>query len=425
MLDVVPSSFGQHVGSQIIGQAGGIQTPQTDSLGWIIFVVVAVVCALMIPALPGTNRAISYSLVIALFVAVTFLLVSTTNLIVFLFLWELAAMSAWGVGKLGSRGSNPVLGPLPVNAVGGISSLAMFVFVALLLVHGDGLEMGALKISAPSLLMALLLLATFLKVFGLLSTAWFSGEQTTFPISNALLAGASVAVVGIYPFLRFGGELARSSRDAQGMAIWASLAVALVFALATLRELDLFRVASLFVFGQFCLAVAGFSVLSRQAASASMFALITFSLAAVVLYLSIGLVSQYSSTRSLEDLGGLMRQKPALAFTLLLALVAAAGLPPFGTFVGRLATGVAMLAYPDSVVTVIWIVAWTALVLALFRVLAVALFPPVATPGEGRVHLFSVVPIVLGMAVLVFVSIWPNEVLSLVEPAVSRMVGWQ
>lgn len=423
MIDVVLSFLRQNVASQMAVSAGGVQVPQPDELGWLVLCVVLAACLLIMPSLPGASYGASLFLILIFFVVSSFLLVSTINLVGFLVLWEFTALSAWGIGKLGLRGSNAVLGALPVNAVGGLSSLAMFAFVALLIVQNRSFEMGSLNTTSPSLLMALLLAAVILKAFGLLSSAWIQGHPATFPIGNALLASGAVTVVGMYPFLRFAGSLMRISGDARYLSLWTSLVIAIVFALAALKELDLYRLTSLLAFSQFCLALAGFSVFSQQAAASSLFAVVTYGFAVVMLFLSVGLTSEAFSSRNLGDLGGLMRSRPIMAFVLLVAILAAAGLPPFGTFVGRIMTGLAVFGQADRAVGVVWIASWTAIVMALFRVLAAVLFPPIPPTRVERLRLYPIVTIVLGTSILLASAIWPELVLSLLEPAVSRIVG--
>ncbi len=424
MLDVAISSFGPFADLQASAIDGRLPGTQADALGWLVFCLAVVTCIVLIPSIFGTARPVTYFLVLATFAFSTYLLVSTNNLIIFLFLWEFTSLSAWGVGKLGIRGSNPALGALPVNAVGSISSLAMFAFVALLVVQSGSFEMGALKTPSASLLMALLLLAIILKVFGLLSTAWMEGNGKAFPVSNALLAGGAVTVVGIYPFLRFAPELIAASHDAQVLAMWVSLPLGLIFSLAALREEDLYRLASLLTFGQFCLALAGFSWLTREHAASFLFALVTYNLAALVLFLTVGLVAEWFEARRLGEVGGLAGRQPGLAFVVVLATLAGVGLPPFGSFVGRLTTSLAMLGQADVPVAIVWVASWVAITLALFRVAAVALFPPITHPGDnGRLHLFSLVPISIVVALLVFAALWPGEISSLLEPVASRIVG--
>ena len=422
LVDVVSSS-GQHVSSQLAGPLGQAQVLQTDGLGWLFFALAVLVCSLLIPTLTGAARVISFFLLMVVFVVSTYLLVSTNNLIGFLFLWELTAMSAWGVGKLGLRGGNPVLGALPVNAVGSLSFIAMFAFITLLVIHSGSLEMGDIKTTTPSLLMALLLIAILLKVFGLLSNAWFEGNEVAFPVSNALLASAGVAVVGVYPFVRFAGEFVLLSHDAQSLAIWTSLAIALVFALATLRELDLYRIASLLTFSQFCLVVAAASVVNQQAISGSLFAVIANALAAIILFLSIGVVCESTSARRLSDLGGLARLRPALAFVFLVAVLAASGIPPFGTFVGKIATSFVVFGYPDPLAGAVWVAAWSAIVLSLFRVLTAVLFPTSSAVALERVNVFPMIPIAAGSALLLIAALSPDLVIWLLQPAVWRSFG--
>ena len=424
MLDGLISHLGQNVSSQIASSVGQVQTIRTDELGWFIFAIAATVCALLVPSLPGVNRVVSFFLMMVVFVFSTFLLVSTDNMIGFLVLWEFTALSAWGVGRLGLRSGNPVLGALPVNAVGSLSSIAMFAFIALLIIQSGSLEIGDLRTTTPLLTMALLLTAILLKVFGLLSNAWFEGNGVAFPIGNAILAGAGTAVVGLYPFLRFAGELVRQSHDAQSLAIWAALAIALTFALAALREFDLYRIASLLAFSQFCLVLAVSSIANPQAISGSLFAVTTYVFAASVLFLSVGLVCEYFSVRHLSDMGGLARQRPPLALVFLIGVAATSGTPPFGTFVGKIASSLAMLGYPDPLVGLAWIAAWTATVLFLFRALAAVLFPPSPSRAPEKVYVFSVIPIAISSAFLAFAAASPSVVLSLLDPAIGRVLGW-
>jgi NADH-quinone oxidoreductase subunit M len=237
--------------------------------------------------------------------------------------------------------------------------------------------------------------------------------HTWMPETYAELPPAVVAVVssvqskaGLYGFLAIvlpflGPEAARAQTTMFVLGM-----IALVYgALAALAERDSKRVvaySSLSHLGLILLAVFSGSVLAIQGAVVYMIAHGLFSAA---LFLVLGAVEQREETRDVARLGGLGARNPKLAGALMLAALAALGLPGLAGFSGEILilTGVfkAGFVWP-AIVALVAIVLASAYMLRLFQTIMNG--PEVPDLPERRdmtwTEALAVAPLVAGFVLL-------------------------
>jgi NADH-quinone oxidoreductase subunit N len=108
----------------------------------------------------------------------------------------------------------------------------------------------------------------------------------------------------------------------------------------------------------------------------------------LVVFLVISNVSQQGENLAIEDLNGLHKREPALAFFLTVGLFALAGIPPFVGFMGKfmLLAGVFKQGYVEGVIntTYLWVVILAAINtgIAIFYYLSVVRAAYTTDPGE-------------------------------------------
>lgn len=315
-----------------------------DGLGLFVLLVTIVVSLMGLWASIGRPGFIAYGVQTLLLVIGVFFLVSATNMVLFFVLWEMVTIVAWSIGRRSGIQSFPALGPLPVQGIGGIGSICMLSALVLVAVENRTLTLEPAQVSGMSLVAGLLLAAVYLKTYGLLAQTWLPGEPRTAGVSNALLAGAGIMVVGFYPYVRFFWTVFSGQGGWQDIAVPVSVGIGLVAAMVALGEHDTHRLISYGALSQFAWFLAAFALFGPEQAGVLFLAVFTCTLAMSALFVLLGLTESYSGERDLRRLGGLIRQAPTVTALFILLVPAVVGLPPFGSFVARLTVELPLLA---------------------------------------------------------------------------------
>src|SRR5205085_7449887 len=97
-----------------------------DEAGKFTVLLAAAICLVVVWCVLGTPLEGHFSVLTVLLAATALLLVLAGNLALFYLAWEIVAVVCWAIGRLVNRGSDSVLGALPLQGIGGLASLAMF-----------------------------------------------------------------------------------------------------------------------------------------------------------------------------------------------------------------------------------------------------------------------------------------------------------
>ncbi|MBI4317006.1 MAG: hypothetical protein HY675_00835 [Chloroflexi bacterium] len=382
-----------------------------DALSWLIVWICGGVATIVILSAIGAPRFFSLIFVVFFFLGSTFATVAINNLLLFYGSWELTAIAGWGIGKVAMRGNNTFLGALPVNGLGSLGSVSMLTLVLLLFMQNRDLSMLGLETSSPTLVALLLLAAVLLKSFGLLSTAWFKGDGRTFSIGNAALAGAGVIAVGIYPYLRITADVLGPGGEWREAAVWTTLGIAALFSFAALREFDLYKLVFYATLSQLCVLIATITF-PRAQLSGWVLMLVPFVAGSVGLFLAAGLAEQAARERNTGRMGNLARREPVLALLFFLCLMSAAGVPPLGSFVGKLLISQDILGRDDIALLLLWTAIWIITVWYLLRAFSLAFLGASSQPSFARANRLAMLPLAITVGFLFYVTFWQNEVIS-------------
>ncbi|MCP9927465.1 NADH-quinone oxidoreductase subunit M [Cyanobium sp. CH-040] len=269
------------------------------------------------------------------------------NALLFLLAFELVLIpltllvAIWG----GERRAGAGVRYLLYGSVSGLALLAAVLAFAWLNPAGpafgfDALRAAQIPPAAQRWILALLLLAFGLKLPVVPLHGWqpFTYGQAPTPVVM-LLAGV-VAKLGAYGLLRFGVGFLPDAWAAWSPWLAAAGAVSAVYgALNALAQSDIRRLmafSSLGHMGLLVLALAAATPLSLQGAIAQMLA---HGLISALLFACVGLIERKTGTTAIRKLSGLMNPLRGLPFTmgmLLLALMAAAGIPGLAGFPAEL-----------------------------------------------------------------------------------------
>jgi NAD(P)H-quinone oxidoreductase subunit 4 len=270
-----------------------------------------------------------------------------SNALLFVLAFELVLIpltllvAIWGA----ERRAGAAVRFLLYSAVSGLALLAAVLAFAWFNPAGpsfafEDLRSAQLPASAQRWILALLLLAFGLKLPVVPLHGWQPYTYGQAPIPVVMLLAGSVSKLGAYGLLRFGVGFLPEAWAAWSPWIAAAGAIAAVYgALNALAQSDIRRLmafSSLGHMGLLVLALAAATPLSLQGAIAQMLA---HGLIASLLFACVGLIERKTGTSAIPELSGLMNPLRGLPFTmgmLLLALMAAAGIPGLAGFPAEL-----------------------------------------------------------------------------------------
>jgi NAD(P)H-quinone oxidoreductase subunit 4 len=270
-----------------------------------------------------------------------------SNALLFLLAFELVLIpltllvAIWG----GERRAGAAVRFLLYSAVSGLALLAAVLAFAWFNPAGpsfayEALRSAQLAPAAQRWILALLLLAFGLKLPVVPLHGWQPFTYGQAPIPVVMLLAGSVSKLGAYGLLRFGVGFLPDAWAAWSPWIAAAGAITAVYgALNALAQSDIRRLmafSSLGHMGLLVLALSAATPLSLQGAVAQMLA---HGMIASLLFACVGLIERKTGTSSIPELSGLMNPLRGLPFTmgmLLLALMAAAGIPGLAGFPAEL-----------------------------------------------------------------------------------------
>jgi NAD(P)H-quinone oxidoreductase subunit 4 len=308
------------------------------------------------------------------------------NALLFVLAYELILIpttllvAIWG----GPRRSTAAIRFLMYGAVSGIALLASVMAFGWL--QGGGLDFSFAALAHHSLtptqqrwILALVLLAFGLKLPVVPLHGWQPLTYSQAPTPVAMMLAGAVSKLGAYGLLRFGVEFLPDAWSAWSGWIAAVGAISAIYgALNAVAQLEMRRLvaySSLGHMGFLLLALAAATPLSLQGVMAQMLA---HGLIIALLFCLVGLIEIKTGCSEIPELSGLLNAQRGLPFTMglmLLALMAAAGVPGQAGFVAEL------LVFEGSWVAYPWPTLVCILSSGLTAVYAVRLFNRV---GFGR-----------------------------------------
>jgi NAD(P)H-quinone oxidoreductase subunit 4 len=308
------------------------------------------------------------------------------NALLFLLAYELILIpttllvAIWG----GDRRAGAAIRFLIYGAVSGMALLAAV--LALGWLQPGGLNFSYTALADHNLtaeqqrwILALVLLAFGLKLPVVPLHGWQPITYSQAPTPVAMLMSGVVSKLGAYGLLRFGLEFLPDAWAAWSPWLAAVGAISAIYgALNAIVQLDMRRLvaySSLGHMGMLLLALAAATPLSLQGVIAQMLA---HGLIIALLFCLVGLIELRTGTSAIPELSGLLNPQRGLPFTLglmLLALLAAAGVPGLAGFVAEL------LVFEGSWVVFPWPTLVCLLASGLTAVYAIRLFNRV---GFGR-----------------------------------------
>ena len=355
------------------------------------------------------------------------------NALLFLLAYELILIpttllvATWG----GERRAGAAIRFLTYGAVSGMALLAAVLAFGWL--QPGGLDFSYSSLAHHSLtatqqrwILALVLLAFGLKLPVVPLHGWQPLTYSEAPTPVAMLLSGAVSKLGAYGLLRFGVEFLPDAWTAWAPWLAAAGAVSAIYgalnAIAQLEMRKLVAYSSLGHMGILLLALAAATPLSLQGVIAQMLA---HGMIIALLFCLVGLIERKTGTSAIPELSGLLNPQRGLPFTLglmLVALMAAAGVPGLAGFVAEL------LVFEGSWVAFPWPTLVCLLASGLTAVYAVRLFNRV---GFGRLDNARAdwvgtswaerAPALVLTSLVVITGLWPTALTGFSEAATAPL----
>jgi len=244
---------------------------------------------------------------------------------------------------------------------------------------------------------------------------------------SILLAGA-VMKLGTFGLLRVCLPLLPEATARVGVPVIATLAVIGVIygALCALAQRDLKRLVAYSSISHIGFCVLGLFALNAEGVSGGVLQMVNHGLSTGALFLLVGMIVDRYRTRMMSRLGGLATRLPLLAVCMVFICLSSVGLPGLNNFVGEFLSLAGMFAtrpwFAVAGATGVILGAWYTL-----SMLQRVFFGPLREPERPGVEvrdlrLREAVAVVPLMGLCLWIGVYPQPLLDLIEPDVERLV---
>lgn len=256
---------------------------------------------------------------------------------------------------------------------------------------------------------------------------WLPNAYVAAPTAATVMLSAVLSKMGLYALVRFAYPLFPKGAMAwsEVLAILAVIGI-LYGALVAWVQTDMKRLIAYSSVSHLGFCMLGLVVLNGLATSGFVLQMVSHGLSTAALFLLLGALAERSGTTAISDYGGLAAKVPIFAVVFFVATLSSIALPFTSSFVGEFL--ILSGAFQHYTSLTIWatggVVLGAVYMLSLYHHL---MFGPLdSRPSVERVtdigfrELITVVPLLL---VVVALGVYPQPVLSRVEPVVTKFIG--
>jgi len=272
---------------------------------------------------------------------------------------------------------------------------------------------------------------------------WLPLAHTEAPTAGSVILAAILLKLGTYGFLRLSLPLLPGASVAMAPFVGVLAVVGIIYgALAAWVQGDVKKLVAYSSVSHLGFCLLGMFSLKTAGLTGSLFYMINHGLSTGALFLVVGMIYERYHTRQIDQLGGLGRKMPVMAFFLLVFTLSSIGLPGLNGFVGEFLVllGTFTSAQPDAFGHAgrlgVWfaVPAATGILLGAIYMLHMVrgiVFGPVKEPGHGfdsstgltqdltRREIGVLAPIAV---VCLLLGVYPKLATSVMEPALEDAV---
>jgi NADH-quinone oxidoreductase subunit M len=251
---------------------------------------------------------------------------------------------------------------------------------------------------------------------------WLPDAAAEAPPGGAVLLVAVLDKVGTFGMLRLCLPLfPNASRWATPVVITLAVISIIYGALLAIGQTDLKRLIAYTSVSHFGFIVMGIFAMTRQGQSGSTLYMVNHGFSTAALFLIAGFLISRRGSRLIADYGGVQRVAPLLAGTFLLAGLSSLALPGLSSFVSEFLVLVGTFTRYEAAA----VIGTVGIILASLYILLMYQRTMTGEPNEGTAKLrdltlretWVVVPL---LAIIIGLGVYPNVLLDVINPAVSR-----
>jgi NADH-quinone oxidoreductase subunit M len=253
---------------------------------------------------------------------------------------------------------------------------------------------------------------------------WLPDAHTEAPTAGSVILAGVMLKLGTYGFIRFAITLFPDAAVDLAPVLLTLGTIGIVYAavIATVQK-DLKRLVAYSSIAHLGFIVLGTFAFTTQSVEGSVLQMVNHGLSTGALFLLVGMIYERRHTRQIDELGGLQKPAPIMAFVFTVVMLSSIGLPGLNGFVGE------FLILIGSFATARW---WT--VVATSGVILAALYLLWAYqrvfhgPAEGEnaemsdMNLREMMVMAPLVGLILFLGIYPKPVLERIEPSVTQFV---
>lgn len=272
--------------------------------------------------------------------------ISSTNLILFYFFWEIMLLPIFFmIGLYG--GPNKVFATLKITLYTIAGSLLMF-FAVVYLGYEYYHQFGNWDFNIDKLSVVVLTgkTATWAFVFFMIAFAikiplfpfhtWLPDAYTEAPVAATFLLSAIMAKIGVYAVIRFVMPLFAEELGRYALILCYSGVIGMMYCgIAAIGQNDFKKMLAFSSASHMGIIALGIFCFNSQALTGTLYQIVAHATSTGVLFVLLGIIEERSHTRSISDLGGIAKQAPYFAFFFAITMLASVGLPGTSGFIGE------------------------------------------------------------------------------------------
>ena len=248
------------------------------------------------------------------------------------------------------------------------------------------------------------------------------------PAIRAATPPVAAAIAGISPMVGF-YALARLLyllyplyiSPLRYLLMFFGLATMIVGALMAIRDSNLKRIFAFSGISQIGYVLVAFSFMTFSGFFGGIFHLINFSLAKVLIFISIGAVVIQTGKENIEELSGLAKKIPITAGAFLIGILATAGIPPTSGFMSKLIIYQAAFDSGHPLIGIISIII-SAVTLAYFLKIFSTIFFGPETNIKTPLRFPTLFALIILSFVIILMGLTPTIIREMITPAVNSLL---